>query len=198
MPTSKVIQTPIAREIAGASKKKGGIVPMPFKLAPSDLSFAERAEFSFDNKVLIDAEPEDVLEVLESVENGRDWLPHFLRARWMSGDERGPGAVLVESFRFMKIRLRIVTREPGRRWVASVEACSIPLASQMLEDVECTPTDDGKTEFRWRVYYDVLPEARPLHPVVRPFFKRFFRDATRGLAAYMATRPSEDDYLTGG
>lgn len=161
--------------------------PLSFSQGPANEDFAERAAFVIDNQALVAAPAADVYEVLDTGENGAKWIPHFRDMEWLT-PHRGVGAVADEHFDFMTIRLKMLKAEPGRRWTCSVDACSLPLASAMLEDVTFEPKEGGATLVRWRVYYTPKALVRPFHPLVRPFFESLFRRATENLATYMRTR----------
>jgi hypothetical protein len=161
--------------------------PLWFSQGPADESFAERAAFVIDNTAIVAAPARDIYEVLDTGEKGSTWIPHFKDMEWRT-PHRGVGGVADEHFSFMSIRLQMLVAEPGRRWLCSVNACTLPLATAMLEDVTFDEKPDGTTVVRWRVYYTPKALVRPLVPLVQPLFERLFRDATQNLKTYMETR----------
>ncbi len=163
--------------------------PLCFSQGPADESFEKTAAFVIDNQALVDAPPEDVYDVLDTGENGSTWIPYFKNMEWLT-PTRGVGGVAVEHFDFMSIRLVMLEAARGRRWLCSVNGCTWPLATAMIEDVTFERQADGRTLFRWRVFYTPKPLVRPFHPLVRPFFESLFRRATENLAAYMGARPT--------
>jgi hypothetical protein len=174
------------REMLGARAQRMKW-PLLFRLTPSDPSFADRAPFVIDNQARIAAPPERVFDELVGMENGTAWVEHFLRLDWVDRGEAVDRRVYDETFSFMSLRIRNIVAERGRLWIASVDACSFPLARQMLEVATFEPDGDG-TLFRWRVHYEPPAPVRPFRPVVQPFFERMFRRSTERLAEFCAKR----------
>ncbi|MDO9020688.1 MAG: SRPBCC family protein [Deltaproteobacteria bacterium] len=170
--------------------------PMLFRLQPSDLSFAPRATSVIDHRAHIAAPPEVVFDELVSLAHGREWLEHYLHVEWEGAapapvppDPRVLGRPSDQTFRFMTLRVRVVVAERGRRLVSSVEACSLPLARWMVEEVTFEPTPDGGTDFRWTISSEALAVTRPLLPLIQPLFDGLFRRSTARLAAFCARLP---------
>ncbi|MDP2316893.1 MAG: D-arabinono-1,4-lactone oxidase [Pseudomonadota bacterium] len=158
-------------------------LPMPFRLRPSVPAFAARAPHRFDHSAVVDAPPEQVDERLWRLTGGRGWYPWYRGVDWPAGPPDTPGGVLDVSLAFARIRVRVVEAVAGRRFVASIDACTLPLAAEMLEEVTFTPRADGRTDLRWIVHYEPHPAVAPFHRLVAPFFDHLFRQATRRLAA---------------
>jgi Polyketide cyclase / dehydrase and lipid transport len=156
--------------------------PQPFRLEPSDASFAPRATFVIDNRAHIDAPPEQVFDDLVFLPRGRSWLEQFLHLRWIGPDAPLEGRSSDQTFTFMTLRIRIVAAERGRRVVTSVDASSLPLARWMCEEATFEPAGGG-TDFHWRIYSDPLPVLSPARPLIEPVFNAMFRRSTERLAA---------------
>jgi hypothetical protein len=156
--------------------------PLVFSLEPSDLSFAERAPFVIDTQARIRATPERVFDELVELEHGRDWIEHFIRVEWQPQRSSAEEKVFIETFSFMSLKIRTLAAERGRRWVASVDACSMPLAKRMLEVATFEPDGDRHVRFRWRIHYETHDVIRPLVPTLKPFFDRMFQRSTERLA----------------
>ena len=163
--------------------------PLLFKLRPSDAGFGERAEFVIDEHAVVDAPPEAVYDAIVDLVGAREWLADFVRAEWVSGpDERGE-QVVDEIFSFMTQRVRTFHADRGRRWMASIDACTLPLGREMMEDLELSPLPDGRTQLRWRYYYEpyraVMPIRKPLHN----YFAKMIRKDIEHLGDHLAARP---------
>lgn len=156
--------------------------PLLFSLAPCDETFIPEAPFVIDSSAVIDAPADVVWDILDSPEAAQAWVPH-IDCMVQLGSKRGVGAELDERFSFMRLKLKMVHSERGKRWSCYVARSSFPLATRMLEDITLE-TKDGKTHLRWRVYYAPPLLVRPLHPLARTFFTDFFRRATCNLARY--------------
>jgi FAD/FMN-containing dehydrogenase len=169
--------------------------PLLFRFAPTDPTYAERAPYVIDTQVVMDASPDTIYEEFVELGEARSWLDHFRRVDQIQRPGGEPAAagtdehVFDEVFSFMTLRVRTLREsEPGRRWIASVDGCSMPLAREMYEEVALEPQPDGMTLFRWRVWYEPLPAMRPFHPLVRAFFVRMFRRSAERLGRHVATR----------
>jgi len=185
VPTPSSEEPPPAPPEPNSTPKK---LPLWFSLDPSDPSFAEQARFCIDNRELIEAPAHAVYDVLTTLENGQRWIPYFTGAEWLTDDEQGIGGVIEATFQFMTMRARVVACKPKRSRTTSIEACTLPLASQMLEDIDITPTEDGRTRLRWRICYTPLPEVESYHALAHPLLVGFFRKTLAQLAEYMKLR----------
>jgi FAD/FMN-containing dehydrogenase len=162
--------------------------PLLFKLHPSDASFGERAEFVIDEHAVIGAPPEQVYDAIVDLHGAREWLADFVRAEWVSGPDEQGRQVVDELFTFMSQRVRTFHAERGRRWMASIDACTLPLGREMMEDLELQPLPDGRTQLRWRYYYEpyraVMAIRRPLHD----YFAKMIRQDIGRLADWLEAR----------
>src|SRR5206468_1216085 len=142
------------------------------KLRPSDESFAARAPFVIDEHAVIDAPAEAIYDAVVDLVGARDWLADFVRAEWISGPDADGNQLVDEIFRFMTQRTRTFRGERGRRWMASIDACTLPLARELMEDLELTPLPDGRTQLRWRFFYEPHPLVKPLRGPVHKVFAK--------------------------
>lgn len=167
--------------------------PLVFRLRPATEEYATRARHVFEERAVVDAPAEEVLRTyVESVE-GRAWIPGFVGAFHLNGDDVRYGAVWDDHFAWGRLRVRTLVYEPGRRWIASVDAASLPLSEEMLQRVDVSERPEGGTELWIRVHYDPPPAIRPFHPLVRPLFSRlFFQPMARGLERHFG-RPARHD-----
>jgi FAD/FMN-containing dehydrogenase len=165
--------------------------PLPFKLRPSGASFAERAPHVIDIEETLSAPAEAIFDGVVNLRDAREWLPDFVRARWVEGPNEHGEQVVEETFRFMSQRVRTFLAEPGRRWMASIDACTLPLGRQLMEDLELDPLPDGGgTRVRWRYYYDPYPAMRPLRRLLHREFDHMLRLSLRQLDEHMASEPA--------
>ena len=164
--------------------------PLPFKLRPSDASFGERAPHAIDVRETLSAPPEAIFEGIVNLRDARDWLPDFVRARWVEGPNERGEQVVEETFRFMSQRVRTFLAEPGRHWMASIDACTLPLGRELMEDLELKPLPDGGTRVRWRYYYDPYPAMKPLRKLLHKEFDHMLRLSLRQLDEHLAGQPA--------
>lgn len=165
--------------------------PLPFKLRPSDAGFAERAPHAIDVKETVSAPPEAIFEGIVYLRGARDWLPDFVRARWVEGPNERGEQVVEETFRFMSQRVRTFVAEPGRHWMASIDACTLPLGRELMEDLELEPLPDGGgTLVRWRYYYDPYPALRPFRKLLHREFDHMLRLSLKQLDEHLAQEPA--------
>ena len=123
-----------------------------FDLTPSDPDFANHASEVIDNSIHINAPPEVAFDAITLMQNGRDWVEYYLWLDWLVKDVPLDQRVFVETFYFMSLKIRNITADRAKKWVASVDSCSIPLAKQMLEVASFDLTPDGGCDFRWQVF----------------------------------------------
>jgi hypothetical protein len=162
--------------------------PLLVKLRPSDAGFAERADFVIDEHAVIDAPPEAVYDAIVDLVGAREWLADFVRAEWVSGPDEQGRQVVDELFTFMTQRVRTFHAERGRRWMASIDACTLPLGREMMEDLELAPLPDGRTQLRWRYYYETYRVVMPIRAPLHNYFAKMIRKDIQALGEYLAKR----------
>jgi len=138
--------------------------PLLFTLRPSDPSFAERAEHVLDVHAVLRSPAEAIFDAVVDLVDAPEWLRDFVHAEWL--DE----TTVLETFRFMTQRVRTLHAERGRRWIASMDAVTLPLGRELLEDLQLETLPDGRTLVRWRFFYDLEPFMRPVHVLLRREF----------------------------
>lgn len=166
--------------------------PLLFSIEPTDPSFAARASMRFDHRAVIDAPIELAFDAFAELHDAGRWLDRFRGVSFRTDETCEVGAVVDETMDFMTIRVRVVARERPFRQVWSVDGCSLPLASRMLEEVTITPRDDGRLDFRWAVFFDPLLPTMPFQSVALAFFDRFFARSTDRFRAYAEARAREE------
>jgi hypothetical protein len=157
-----------------------------FIYSPATVDFLDQAEQTLDFEADMEASPEAVYDVMAKTISAQIWVKYLCCVdRFTDPDD--PEAVFDETFWFMTLRIRTIVAARGERWAASVDAGSLPLAVRMLEVVDLTPLEGGRTHFRWRICFDLPWYLKPFFPLVKPFFDHLFSASTRQLASFMTT-----------
>ncbi|HEX8743981.1 MAG TPA: FAD-binding protein [Thermoleophilaceae bacterium] len=164
--------------------------PLFFRLRPSGPDFAERAPHLIDIEVELAAAADAIFDAIVNLEGARDWLPDFVRARWVAGPNERGEQVVEETFRFMTQRVRTFRAERGSRWMASIDACTLPLGRELMEDLELTPLPRGGTRVRWRYYYDPYPALRPVRKLLHKEFDHMLRLSLEQLDEHLPAQPA--------
>jgi FAD/FMN-containing dehydrogenase len=162
--------------------------PLLVKLRPSDAGFAERADYVIDEHAVIAAPPEAIYDAIVDLQGARDWLADFVRAEWVEGPDEQGRQVVDELFTFMTQRVRTFHAERGRRWMASIDACTLPLGREMMEDVELSPLPDGRTQLRWRYYYETYRAVAPIRKPLHDYFAKMIRKDIEHLGEWLEAR----------
>jgi FAD/FMN-containing dehydrogenase len=177
---------PSAPPAPPAAGSPGRRWPLLVRMRPSDASFAERAPYVIDIHRTVAAAPEDVFDAIVMLRGATEWLPDFVRARWVEGPNERGEQVVEETFKFMTQRVRTFVAERGRHWMASIDACTLPLGREMMEDLELEPLDGGRTMLRWRYYYEPHPLLRPARRLLHHDFDRMLRLSLDQLEEHLA------------
>ncbi len=155
--------------------------PLLFRFAPAELDFGQRARETIAVEAQIAAPPEVVFAHAIRLQRARQWLRYFGHVRWLTPHHEGEGATVDETFAFMTLRVRTLLDQPGERWSSSIDACSIPLASMMLQDIHFEADGCGGTKLCWLIHYDPPLLLRPIDPLVQPFFRHMFSSSVKRL-----------------
>jgi uncharacterized protein YndB with AHSA1/START domain len=158
---------------------------MWFALDYSDLDFIERAPHRFAHEAEVSGTPERVFEALAGPEF-EAWFADMGRFEWKTKEPRGCGSIREVSTSFTKVRERFVAWEPGQRLAFAIDAMSIPLAAQMLEDFQLAKALPGRTLLRWTVYYRPGLLMRLTWPISRPEFGKMFQDSFQRICARLS------------
>lgn len=145
--------------------------PMVFELEPVGLEFIPHAQRRLVYTVDCFADPAFLFDAFAHMEEGRAWMEQFVS---MKADRRGQGAVFDETFTFMRFRARTLVFDRPNRWVARLEAASLPLATRMIEEVEIVRQPNGRANLCWTFYFDPHPLARPFESVLTGIFNGLF------------------------
>ncbi|MGZ3449822.1 MAG: SRPBCC family protein [Polyangiales bacterium] len=168
---------------------------MWFPLEKTELSFIDRAPSRIENEILVFAPAARVFDVLAG-DGLHEWLEPLVECRWTSptpygvGTTReivldvmklGPGSVTA-----MAVKERFLAWDRGKRLAFAVEAVTMPLVKQMIEEMTLEKRGEDKTLLRYRVHYAPTTVVRAIHPIVRVVFGKMFKDATRKIAMIAA------------
>lgn len=155
-----------------------------FRLSNCPPDFVDTAPARFEMRADLAGTPEQVFEVVSSIEHEAHWFPDFKQAHWASDGPPGAGATRDYRLSYLRLIEQFTVWKPGEHLVFWVSACSLPLVSRFLEDYRFHPNSQGGTHMYWRVAYQPLTAVRPLHPLIRPLFARDFRKATANLVTH--------------
>jgi FAD/FMN-containing dehydrogenase len=158
--------------------------PALFRFGPVELALLDHAAEHLRASATISAPPEALDRSFVGFEAAERWLPQFLGVRWLDG----PEPCFEEYFTFMTLRVRTLIHEPGRRWVAACDACSLPLASRMIEELRFEPLTADRTRVDWHIAFDPPPLLRPGVGLVAPRFGAWMQRCLDALAEFHHNR----------
>ena len=96
----------------------------------------------------------------------------------------GVGSTREVELKALTVKERFLAWDPGKRISFCIYAITIPLISEMLEDMQLEPEGDGKTRLRWTAHYTPSLLMRLIHPVGRMIFSGLFQKSINGLRKY--------------
>jgi hypothetical protein len=158
---------------------------MLFDLEPVGLEFIPRAKRKLVYTVDCVAEPTFLFDAFAHMDEGRAWMEQFVS---MNSDGRGQGGVFDEAFTFMRFRARTLVFERPGRWVARLEAASLPLATRMIEEVDILARPNGGTNVRWIFSFDPHPLALPFESMLTGVFNGLFSRSLARLGRFAESR----------
>lgn len=178
------ITTSEPKEAHAIALHRTSFLPRPadlrFALLPCDESLLETAMRTIEVEDVIPAPRDEVRALFDDIARTVDWMPGFDRVQFHSVEREGRGTFFDEIFSFMTMRLR-VTRATPDEWVAVTEACSLPLATRMIQRIVFEPTPEGHTRMRWVIAFDLLKPMNPFAPPVLVLFKAWFGRGLKNL-----------------
>jgi uncharacterized protein YndB with AHSA1/START domain len=161
---------------------------MWFRTTPSELDFADSSPFRIANVLTIAAPPARVFELFATGEQQETWFQDFKGCRWDSPAPHGVGSTREITLKTLAVKERFLAWEPGVRMTFSIDAITVPLVKQMMEDMRFEPTAGG-TRLVWHVHYEPTLPMRAVHPAARAVFGRMFRRSAHGLRFYAEANP---------
>lgn len=159
---------------------------MPFECRAETLSFVGSAPAVFVNEAELPAPPSRVFEVLADVASWPRWFDDMRASGWLPGHSGGLGAQRRMELGALTAVETMLAWEPGARFSFRIDSVSLPLVRAMVEDFQLAALPDGRTQLNWRVYYELKPWARLIHPLLRFIFGRQFKRTLAGLQRYLA------------
>jgi uncharacterized protein YndB with AHSA1/START domain len=170
------------------------------KTVVSDLDFVHRSPFRLEFDIVCFAPAERVFDVLTTDAEFHQWLEPLVEVRWETpaphrvGSKREivmdnlapPGKGRADRPTSLRVRETILAWERGKRFAFSIDAVSLPLVNQMVEDIQLERLGPNKTRLFYRVHYAPTMLMRLVHPLAREFFGKMFRDAVRNIARISA------------
>lgn len=163
---------------------------MWFYVDPTDVGYTERSPYQFRNEARLDVPPDRAFEIVALDEGAPEWFKDFVACRFTSEPPYGVGTTRDIELKILTVKERFVVWEPGKRLTFCTYASTLPIVSEMLEDMRFEPTGDGGTRFSWDVHYTPtkLMQPRLIHGLARKVFEGMFRDTAEGLRRYTARR----------
>jgi len=161
---------------------------MWFPTKPSELDYADSSSFRIANVVTIAAPPARVFELFATGERQETWFADFKACRWSSPEPHGVGSTREIELKMLTVKERFLAWEPGARMTFSIDAITLPIVKQMMEDLRFEPFDGG-TRLVWHVHYEPTLPMRAVHPAARTIFGRMFRLSAEGLKRYAEENP---------
>jgi len=152
-----------------------------FHLNPCEPSFTQESRFRFVNQIAVAAKPQQIFEVISDGKLEAEWFPDFKSCEWLTAPPHGVGSIRRYKLTYMTIIEHFTVWEPGQRLVFFLSECSLPLMTRFMEDYTITPLEDGTARLTWQVSYSPTWWLRPLHPILRPYFKHDFSRASANL-----------------
>jgi uncharacterized protein YndB with AHSA1/START domain len=162
---------------------------MWFNAKPSDISFIDAAPHRIAAVAEIQASPQEVFDIFATSDHQHIWMKDFVACRWTSEKPHGVGSTRDIELKMLTARERFLIWEPGKRLTFSIDATTIPVTAQSVEDMRFEPIGDGsKTRLVWHVFYAPAPAMIPLHPVFRAVFSHLFTSSAKNLANWVKSR----------
>src|SRR5262245_15578442 len=117
---------------------------MWFNTKRSDTSYIDTAPHRIANVVTINASPQRAFEVFATADHQDEWMHDFKACRWTSGEPHGVDSTREIEMKMLTVKERFLIWEPGKRLAFSIDAITLPIVNQMLEDVRFEPLSGGK------------------------------------------------------
>lgn len=166
-----------------------------FELERCNLDFINHAPFNMMHEVKLPIPPEQVFDILVN-HKWEDWFPDFVSTQWKTQEPHGIGSIREANLKTVKARERFLAWEEGKRFCFTIDAVTLPLVNAMAEDIQLTPSGDNSTLMSYRIYYDPKPMTRLIHPLVRSYYGRMFKNSMISLQKYIHKTFNPPDQTT--
>jgi hypothetical protein len=161
---------------------------MRFPCHPVDASFFDTAPMYFKNVVELDAPPAEVFAIFEDGESWPKWFRGMHKVVWTSSKPYGVGATRTVWLGLVTLDEHFFRWLPDRRFSFYLTGHSMPLAHALAEDYLLEDVAPGKTRFTYSVAIEPRLTLSMGGPLARTYFGSMFKDACRGLQAYVADK----------
>jgi carbon monoxide dehydrogenase subunit G len=156
-------------------------------LRPVDLEFEAKAEQVFRMQEQVAAPLERVWEAFADAMTWSRWFPGVEWARYEGTGPAGVGSIRRSSVGGVQYEETMLVWDRPRRWAYRVDRSTAPVARAQLEITDFERSGSG-TRVRWTLAVEPLEKLGYMAdgtPFDR-FLANLFRDAMRGLEAYLA------------
>lgn len=154
-----------------------------FALSQIDLDYCQTAPYQILNEVDLPISPEATWDLLASTA-WPEWFVDFVSVTWLSEPPYGVGSQRKAVLKTATAVERFVAWDRGHRLAFGLDAVSLPLVKAMMEDMRLSPGPDGGTHLSYYVFYTPNLLMKLLHPLIRAFYQRMFRQSIRNLQVY--------------
>lgn len=163
---------------------------MWFPTVRSDLSYVDISPHRIANVIEIGASPERVFDLFATAERQTEWFQDFVACRWTSKAPHDVESVREIELKMLTVLERFLVWERGKRLTFSIDAITVPMVGQMLEDLRFEPSPSGRgTRLVWHVHYTPAALMTPVHGVARAVFERMFRKSAEGVKRFAEANP---------
>lgn len=150
---------------------------MWFSIRPAEIDFTRRSRHRIVTELVVLAPPERVFDLIVDDDAFAEWLKDFVAVRWTSDPPHGVGSTRDVELKTLAVREQFLVWDRATRLTFTMTALSIPIASQLVEDIRLHAESGGSTRIVWTVHYSPRLWVRPIHPLVRFVFGRLFRES---------------------
>lgn len=158
---------------------------MWFSVEPAGIDYLQRSPFQFRNEALLNAPSDRVFDLLVEDRDAKIWFKDFVACRFTSPPPHGVGSTRDIELKMLTVKERFLVYEPGKRLAFCIYASTLPIVSEMAEDMVLTPEGENRTRFTWTVHYTPKPLLMPLHGPIRKVFGGMFSETNERLERYL-------------
>jgi hypothetical protein len=165
-----------------------------FSLKASHLEDIGTMRYHLSTQRVVAAAASRVFDILSTGEQQHVWARGYRQTVWLTPPPYGVGSVRDIRLNWIAVRERFLAWEPGARFAFSADRMTMPLASQMIEDITMRPLSGRETLLVWNVHVTISTVIRPLAGMLVPkVFAPMFDGFAAGLADYAAKHPTRID-----
>ena len=151
------------------------------------LDFGEKAEQVFEVEQQVAAPLDQVWNAFADATTWSDWFPGVEWARYDGAGPPGIGTIRRSSVGGVQYEETMLVWDRARRWAYRVDRSTAPVARAQLEVTDFERSGNG-TRVRWTLAVDPLEKLGYMADGTpfEQFLANLFRDAMRGLEAFLA------------